>query len=171
MAALAVLAAGAPGCATGGRVVRPSPFPTAALPPLPLVASPATPGAAPTPSSLLQAAAGLRGISYRLGGDSPADGFDCSGFVRYVFGEFQITLPRTVAEQYEVGTAVDRARIQPGDLVFFSTVAPGASHVGLAIDAETFIHAPGSGSSVRVDRLDAPYWHERLIGVRRPLAE
>ncbi len=169
--ALVLLAAGAGGCASTGRLARPSPFPTAVLPPTPLAAPVAPPVGAPAPSNLLRAAVELRGVSYRLGGASPAEGFDCSGFVRYVFGLYHVELPRTVAEQYAVGARVDAARIQPGDLVFFSTIAPGASHVGLALDATTFIHAPGDGGSVRVDRLDAPYWRERLVGVRRPMAQ
>jgi cell wall-associated NlpC family hydrolase len=75
-----------------------------------------------------------------------------------------------VTEQFQVGREVDTAGIQPGDLIFFTTVTPGASHVGIALDAGTFVHAPGSGSVVRLERLDAPYWRSRLVGVKRLLA-
>jgi cell wall-associated NlpC family hydrolase len=87
--------------------------------------------------------------------------------VRYAYEQQGIELPRTVAEQYDVGEHVDRDDIQPGDLVFFSTVTRGVSHVGLAIDATTFVHAPDSGSVVRVERFDTRYWRQRFKGARR----
>jgi cell wall-associated NlpC family hydrolase len=118
---------------------------------------------------LIRTAFGLRGIQYRLGGESPSDGFDCSGFIRYLFGHHRLEVPRTVSEQYAWGSEVSTSDIRQGDLVFFSTVAPGASHVGLALGQGTFIHAPGAGGAVRVERLDTPYWRERIVGVRRLL--
>ncbi len=118
-------------------------------------------------SAALAIALTERGVPYRLGGDSPASGFDCSGLVRYAYEQQGIELPRTVAEQYDVGEHVDRDDIQPGDLVFFSTVTRGVSHVGLAIDATTFVHAPDSGSVVRVERFDTRYWRQRFKGARR----
>jgi cell wall-associated NlpC family hydrolase len=62
---------------------------------------------------------------------------------------------------------VQRRDIRAGDLIFFDTVRPGPSHVGIAIDADTFVHAPGSGGVVRVDRIEARYWRDRLRGIRR----
>jgi len=121
-------------------------------------------------AAVLETALALRGVPYQFGGVEPENGFDCSGFVRYVFLQHAVNLPRTVTEQYLVGRDVDVAGIVPGDLIFFTTVTPGASHVGIALDAGTFVHAPGSGSVVRVERLDAPYWRSRLVGVKRLLA-
>jgi cell wall-associated NlpC family hydrolase len=163
-------AVAASGCATsssGQAMARPAAFPTAPLPPASI--RPSVPGLArvPTLPGVLRTAYDLRGINYRLGGEYPSDGFDCSGFVRYVFTRHHIDVPRTVAEQFVVGSKVNLKNVQQGDLVFFSTTAPGASHVGLAIDQGTFIHAPGAGGVVRVERLDTPYWHDRVVGVRR----
>lgn len=108
----------------------------------------------------------LRGAPYRNGGGDPS-GFDCSGFVAYVFAQQGIFVPRTVAEQYDLGHQVNRRSIAAGDLVFFSTVSPGASHVGIAVSDEEFIHAPTASGVVRVERLTSPYWASRLVGVRR----
>jgi len=118
-------------------------------------------------SEVVTRALTLRGIPYLLGGDQPATGFDCSGLVRYVFREVQIDLPRTVAEQFGTGRAVTPADVEPADLIFFTTSMPGPSHVGIALDRHTFIHAPGSGGVVRVEHLDTPYWSTRVNGVRR----
>jgi len=109
----------------------------------------------------------LRGTPYRNGGHDPS-GFDCSGFVTYVFGHNGVALPRTVSELYRAGKQVNGA-IEPGDLVFFTTVAPGASHVGIAIGGDEFVHAPSSTGEVRVERLGAAYWSTRFVGARRVL--
>jgi cell wall-associated NlpC family hydrolase len=160
------------GCASTRGMARPSAFPTAPLPPfgdppppLRLAAAPV----APASDDIARAAYDFRGVHYRLGGESPADGFDCSGFVRYVFGLAHVALPRTVSEQFSAGSPVRVTDIQEGDLVFFTTTAAGASHVGIALADGAFIHAPGNGGAVRVERLDTPYWHDRIVGVRRIL--
>lgn len=137
---------------------------------------PGVPGAAPAGARdrdaaavghrLVAAALDLRGVPYRNGGADPA-GFDCSGLVAYVFGQHGLGVPRQTAAQFTVGTAVARDAIQPGDLVFFSTVTSGASHVGIAVDGDEFVHAPSSRGVVRVERLTLPYWHQRFIGARR----
>jgi cell wall-associated NlpC family hydrolase len=119
------------------------------------------------PSAVVEDALRLQGVPYRPGGESPATGFDCSGFVRYVFGQHHMDLPRTVSELYVLGASVRRQDIQAGDLVYFSTVAPGASHIGIAIDAGEFVHAPSSNGVVRVERLDVPYWHDRFFAAKR----
>jgi cell wall-associated NlpC family hydrolase len=119
---------------------------------------------------LLRTALGLRGTRYRLGGESPQEGFDCSGFVRYVFEQNQLEVPRTVADQFQFGEKIEAEEIQKGDLLFFSTTGPGATHVGIALGADSqgeFVHAPGAGGAVRVERFDAPYWRSKLVGVRR----
>jgi cell wall-associated NlpC family hydrolase len=124
-------------------------------------------GETPAAGALIRTARSLEGVPYQWGGDSPNTGFDCSGFVQYVLARHQIALPRTSAEQFLVGTEVDLDHVRAGDLVFFSTVAPGASHVGLAISHEEFIHAPAASGVVRVDRVRAPYWSARYVGARR----
>jgi cell wall-associated NlpC family hydrolase len=116
---------------------------------------------------LSSTALSLRGAPYRTGGSTP-DGFDCSGFVQYVFGLNGLAVPRATGEQFRIGRSIDRNHLAPGDLVFFSTVAPGASHVGIAIGNGEFVHAPSSRGVVRVERLSADYWRRRYIGARRP---
>lgn len=120
--------------------------------------------------ALLKTALKFQGTRYRLGGDSPASGFDCSGFVRFVFEQYQIELPRTVVEQYSVGKKVKTADVKAGDLLFFSTTAKGATHVGIALGAANpgeFVHAPGAGGSVRIEHFDTAYWSTKLVGIRR----
>ena len=166
---------GLAGCASGAAsTARPAPFPGAA-PPVPVSERPAVPDAgagraAPAAAAVLETALALRGVRYEFGGTDPRTGFDCSGFVRYVFEQHAMALPRTVTEQFLIGRDVEIGHVLPGDLIFFSTVAPGASHVGIALEAGLFVHAPGSGSVVRLERLDAPYWRSRLVGIRRLLA-
>ena len=117
-------------------------------------------------TDVLSTALALRGIPYRLGG-TDLKGFDCSGFVQYVLAQHAVAMPRTVAQQYGVG---ERTRaVEAGDLVFFQTVGRSASHVGIALDDETFVHAPNSRGVVRVDRLDSAYWSARFLGARRVL--
>jgi cell wall-associated NlpC family hydrolase len=112
----------------------------------------------------------LRGIPYRNGGSDPR-GFDCSGFTQYVFAQYGIALPRAVADQYGVGTPVEPEAIAPGDLLFFTTVAPGASHVGIAIGDGQFVHAPSSTGVVRVERASSSYWGPRFLAARRVLSQ
>jgi peptidoglycan DL-endopeptidase LytE len=108
----------------------------------------------------------LRGAPYRSGGADPS-GFDCSGLVRYVYEQHGVSMPRETREQYRVGASVDRGQLEPGDLVFFSTVAPGASHVGIMIGGDQFVHAPSERGVVRVDNLSAQYWASRFVGAKR----
>jgi cell wall-associated NlpC family hydrolase len=170
------LAVGA--CASTGAVPRPFPTP-GGRPPAATTGDPAAPDrpAAPVaPASLPAGAAdgysisstalSLRGAPYRNGGTDPA-GFDCSGFVKYVFEQYGIAMPRDVRRQFDVGSNVDTSALEPGDLVFFSTVAPGASHVGIAVGGDQFVHAPSSSGVVRVERLSAQYWSTRFVGAKR----
>ena len=144
-------------CSTRGGAV-PAPFPRPGV-----AADPARPG--PT-AELIDTALELRGAPYVWGGTTPR-GFDCSGFTRYVFARHGVHLPRTAEAQYRTGHPIDPDDLRPGDLVFFTTIAPGASHVGLAIGGGRFVHAPNQRSSVRIDELDARYWRRRFLGVRR----
>ncbi len=150
----------------------PRPFPTAPTPadvtgmapPRALPGSPAPSGRALVTTDVLSTALDLLGTPYRLGGTDPS-GFDCSGFVQFVLARHAVSMPRTVIQQFAVG---DRARdVEAGDLVFFSVAGRRASHVGIAIDGESFVHAPSSRGVVRVERLDAPYWSARFLGARR----
>jgi cell wall-associated NlpC family hydrolase len=123
----------------------------------------------PTSQSVVQSALSLLGAPYRFGGTTPQGGFDCSGFVAYVMAQHAVALPRTTAEQFGTGRPVPRDRMQPGDLIFFTTDGPGATHVGIVVDAgqAEFVHAPKGGASVRVERFDTDYWRRRWVGARR----
>ena len=166
---MVVIAAISTACASTGATPRP--FPTAGEAPV------ARPGRSPESSGssgsrvagadVIGTALALRGTPYRNGG-ADLEGFDCSGFVWYVFARHGLAMPRTVAEQYEVGGRVKTEELQPGDLVFFRTAGRGASHVGIALGDDAFVHAPSSAGVVRVERLSASYWSSRYLGARRP---
>ncbi len=165
---LIALSAGA--CASSGNP-RPRPFPGAPLPPEPTASSAGeatvvVPPIAAGPSAIVETAMKLRGVPYRNGGSDPS-GFDCSGLVQWVFAKNGVPLPREVREQYGAGQKVGLGEVQPGDLVFFQTVSRGASHVGVAIGADQFVHAPSSTGVVRVERFTATYWARRFVGARR----
>ena len=155
------------GCASSGV---PEPFPTPG--PRPARPSPqpvATTGSSALPTdgySIAGTALSLRGVPYRNGGADPR-GFDCSGLVEYVFAQHGISVPRTVRELYQEGTDVALADVQAGDLLFFSTTAPGPTHVGLSIGGDEFVHAPNEVGVVRVERFSRDYWASRLIGAKR----
>jgi cell wall-associated NlpC family hydrolase len=108
----------------------------------------------------------LRGAPYRSGGMDPT-GFDCSGLVRYVYEQHGVAMPRETREQFRIGKRVDRGQLEAGDLVFFSTTAPGASHVGIMIGGDQFVHAPSERGVVRVENLSAQYWASRFVGAKR----
>lgn len=116
-------------------------------------------------SGLVDHALSLQGVPYVFGGTS-RKGFDCSGLTQYVYKGSGISLPRTAAEQFRVGSSVKRAQLQSGDLVFFSTYAPGASHVGIYIGGGRFVDASNSG--VGISSLNSGYYASRYIGARRP---
>ena len=157
----------------------PSAPPVAANPPVvpPAVATPPAIPGTPAPMvpgrinadgyALSGTALSLRGAPYRSGGVEPARGFDCSGFVQYVYAQHGVAMPREVREQFRVGRNVDRDQLEPGDLVFFSTVSPGASHVGIVIGGDQFVHAPSERGVVRVESLGQQYWSTRYIGAKR----
>jgi cell wall-associated NlpC family hydrolase len=112
----------------------------------------------------------LRDVRYVRGGHSPSTGFDCSGFVRYVFAHaIGLRLPANSARQFLAGIKVKRDDMQPGDLVFFHTHGKKRiSHVGIYLDNGRFIHSPSAGKSVEVSSLDEAYWAKRFAGARRP---
>ena len=147
-------------CASSGGP-RPEPFPR---PPSP---NGATGALTPTTrNALTTTALSLTGIPYREGGSTPR-GFDCSGFTRYVFAQHGIPLPRQARQQYRMGRNVNVDDLRQGDLVFFTTVDTGASHVGLVIGSGQFVHAPSERGKVRVERLSDAYWARRYVGARR----
>jgi cell wall-associated NlpC family hydrolase len=116
--------------------------------------------------ALVGTALALRGVPYLNGGADP-QGFDCSGFTQYVYAQYGIVLPREVRDQFREGEPVNGPDLVPGDLLFFTTVAPGPTHVGIAIGGDQFVHAPSSRGVVRVERLSAAYWSTRYLGARR----
>jgi cell wall-associated NlpC family hydrolase len=120
-------------------------------------------------AALVDRALSLRGTRYRMGGETPQDGFDCSGYVQYVFAQVHVDLPRSVSEQFHAGTNAPLAELRAGDLLFFTTTAPGATHVAIAIGHEQFVHAPSSTGVVRVESLTTSYWSSRLVGARHVL--
>lgn len=117
---------------------------------------------------MLISALSLIGIKYRFGGNTPETGFDCSGFVRYVFSQsLGIALPRSAAEISGIGKNVNRDELQPGDLVFFNTMKRAFSHVGIYMGNGKFIHSPRTGQSVQVVDMRDSYWRARFDGGRR----
>ena len=168
-------------CASSGNAV-PQPFPVPGGP-----RTPRTPGAPGTQSrdtiqppvlpspqesavdgyALVGTALSFRGTPYRNGGADP-QGFDCSGFTQYVFAQYGVPLPREVRDQFDQGKSVKSdEELAAGDLLFFTTVAPGPTHVGIAIGGDQFVHAPSSTGVVRVERLSTSYWATRYLGARR----
>jgi len=157
----------AAGCATrSGAVPAPFPRPNRGAGDLSTVRSVPRP---PDPYAITSTALGLRGVPFVQGGTTPS-GFDCSGFTSYVFQQHGVTLPRLAADQYQIGSDVTLNEIVAGDLLFFTTVAPGASHVALALDRDEFVHAPSTRGQVRVERLSSSYWSSRFLGARRIVA-
>lgn len=105
------------------------------------------------------------GSSYASGATGP-DAFDCSGLMVYIFGQAGVELPRTSYDQYGLGTAVPRDEIRAGDLVFFDTAGPGASHVGIAVSDSTVISATSSRGVIEHSMNDE-YWGASYVGARR----
>lgn len=126
------------------------------------------PASMPGPT-IVATALELVGVRYRYGGDAPAEGFDCSGFVRYVYARHGIVLPRDAESMAAALPRVPVAARRSGDLLFFRTAARTDSHVGIAVDRDRFVHAPSVRSgAVRVSDLRSSYWRRRFTGVRRP---
>jgi cell wall-associated NlpC family hydrolase len=174
---LALLACAATACATTGAVPQPFPVPGYPAAPTPTaVPESVPPPALPPPSAasngyaISGSALQLRGTPYRNGGHDPS-GFDCSGFVWYVFDQNGVHVPRTVAEQFRAGSDVEPVDLRAGDLVFFDTidgpVRQAATHVGISIGGDEFVHAPSTAGEVRVERLGSSYWAPRFVGARR----
>jgi cell wall-associated NlpC family hydrolase len=102
------------------------------------------------------------GIPYRWGGSSPSTGFDCSGFVMYVYSQVGVSLPHNAAMQYGYGSAVSRSELAPGDLVFFN----GLGHNGIYIGGGQFIHSPHTGDVVKISSMTG-WYADTYVGARR----
>ncbi len=116
----------------------------------------------PLGAKVVKYAKHMLGVRYVWGGSSPASGFDCSGFVRYVYGHFGVRLAHSSYAQFTRGRNVRRGALEPGDLVFFD----GLGHVGIYVGHGRFIHAPHSGTRVRIEPLRG-WYSARLDGARR----
>lgn len=105
------------------------------------------------------------GVPYVFGGTTPK-GFDCSGFLQYVFKEHGFVIPRLADEQYQLGKYAKTSQLSAGDLVFFTTYTSGVSHCGFYVGDRKFLHA-SSSKGIRIDSLDSDYWSSRYYGARK----
>jgi cell wall-associated NlpC family hydrolase len=140
---------------------------------LPLLALLSLQPALATPSDdVSMYAVSLVGSPYRLGGNSPQTGLDCSGFVGHVFKQTTgIQLPRDSRMISETAQPLDLTELQPGDLVFFNTLDRAYSHVGIYLGDDRFVHASSSRTGgVMVSRLGDRYWRQRFDGARRVIS-
>jgi len=119
-------------------------------------------GPSPYGGSVVSIAMHYLGVPYVWGGASPA-GFDCSGFVMYVYGQVGVSLPHYTGAQWTMGVPVSRDQLQPGDLVFFD----GLGHVGIYIGGGQFIHAPQTGDVVKISSLNDGWYASNYDGARR----
>lgn len=117
-------------------------------------------------TEVVMTALSLLETQYRYGGARPAQGFDCSGLVQYVFASATETaLPHNTAQIARLSRSVPRSRLQPGDLVFFNTLGTPNSHMGIYVGNGRFINAPSTGGQVRVDSLDNSYYRRHFQSV------
>lgn len=131
------------------------------------LAAPMAEAAKATGRDIVATAQKYRGTPYKYGGTSPK-GFDCSGFIWYVYKQHGKDLPRTADKQFAAGKPVKTSDLQPGDVVFFTTDEKGPSHCGIFVGQGKFIHA-SSSRGVMVSGLADQYWKPRLLGARRLL--
>jgi len=114
-------------------------------------------------TSLVAHARKYIGVSYRYS-QSNENGFDCSGYVKYVYSNFGYALPRSSYDQYKQSRHVKAFEALPGDLVFFNTRGKKISHVGIYLGNNQFIHSPSKGKSVSISNLDEMYYKKNLAG-------
>ena len=120
--------------------------------------------------SVVKVAKRMIGVKYRYGGTSPSRGFDCSGLVQYSHKAAGVNIPRTTSQQFKAAKRISRRYMKAGDLVFFKTVVSRvASHVGIYLGNNKFIHAPSSGKRVKISSMKDKYWRKRFTGAGRVL--
>ena len=120
-------------------------------------------------SPIITYALSLQGVPYRYGKESPEEGFDCSGFVKHVYGKQGIVLPRTVKGLALSLPQIPKNDVLSGDLVFFNTNGKSFSHVGIYVNNDKFVHAPSRRTGrVLVSSLKNQYWQKHYTGARRP---
>ncbi len=115
-------------------------------------------------TQIVNTAMEYQGTEYSYGGMMDR-GFDCSGFVRYIYGKYGISLPRKSADQYQRGTRVPFKNAKHGDLVFFNIYGSRVSHVGIYLGDYRFIHSPREGKRVSISQLTDEYWKTRFVGI------
>ena len=123
-----------------------------------------------TATDMVLSAMNFLGVRYKRGGNSAEQGFDCSGFTRYVFeNSLGLVLPRRADQQARIAGLLDvkKDELKPGDLVFFNTMRRAFSHVGIYVGEGKFIHAPRAGGAVRIEDMQQAYWAKRFNGARR----
>ena len=122
---------------------------------------------------IIDTAKSLIGTPYAWGGTSPEQGFDCSGYVRYVFAQNGYALPRSTVEQTQVGQPITRSGLAPGDIVIVRLPGGGQRglHTGIYIGNDTFIHSPRRGQRVKEENLASPHWTKWYVGARRILPD
>lgn len=123
--------------------------------------------AGPSSHPVVRTAQSAIGIPYRWGGDTPREGFDCSGLVHWAYARHGVRLPRPSWKQIQAGFSVPRSQVMAGDLVFFKIVQGRSYHVGISTGRGTFIHSPKSGSRVRESSLSNSYWQSHYVTARR----
>lgn len=117
---------------------------------------------------VVEVARSMLGTPYRYGGESPHQGFDCSGLVQYTYQQAGMDVPRTTGQQYRRIQPIPSRFLRPGDLVFFSTrFNRFVSHVGIYLGNKRFIHAPSSGKEVSIASLEDPYWRRHFAAAGR----
>lgn len=122
----------------------------------------------PKGTNVVNTARSLIGSPYQWGGRSPRTGFDCSGFVWYVFNQYGVDLPRTSSDFLTVGSPVNKSEIRPGDILIYNINSKRKSlHAAIATGRGSFIHSPSSGKTVCEVSMSEPYWRGRLLEVRR----
>nr|CAA6823330.1 MAG: NLP/P60 family protein [uncultured Thiotrichaceae bacterium] len=124
--------------------------------------TPNTPHLSAERQRVIAAAKRQMGIKYRWGGNTPGEGFDCSGFTKYSLKVTGAKIPRTAAQQSKASRTIKRSSLRPGDMIFFKTSGKRVNHVGIYLGNGKFIHAASGGGKVMTDDLRKNYWQKRL---------